>query len=657
VADKLGPWLRLDIHRMVFLTRVLMWIVAGIFAIGSPYDIWVWIGAGLVTIGGGLAVRRFGYMGVNLAAVAVDLAAITWAVGLSGGSAGDTWVLYGGEALSLTAYGSLRWTVLGAAVIVAAYAWRLGPAALAPRFAFQVVVLMVFVAAAGAMGRGFVVQKINISDGRRRLAQFDNLRAMQDNLLRDAPLEVLLDTLLRQGLQLVDLELGYIGIPDTQNLMHMKTQVGLTDRSNSQVWDTTTSEPTATAVRLGQMVVYNQVSADKLADVAREGFGSIAMTPLYDGRTLLGVLAVGSPKPDRVTAELKPLIQALATIAVGQIRYDRERAASRKRGRLLTTLERVGRLMNSNLHMKSLLPTLHQTVAEELQTDTFFVMLTIAHDANQVYMAYLYDDGREYSPEVLPLPTSGPTAEVIRTGEARLYEGVPPGAGIIGSPRDVVGMVVAPLRHESRVIGAISAQSYRSAYDQDHLEFLSAVASQAAIAIENAQLYQRTEEIALTDHMTGLGNSRRFEATLAQMVERADPDSHPLALLMIDSDSLKRINDQYGHRAGDAHILQLARAISGNVRAGDVACRYAGDEFVVLLPDTPLTAAERVGERIRMAVAEGFTWEDGTMIPTSVSVGVASFMHGMSMDDLFSRADQAMYGAKQDGRNRVTVMP
>lgn len=657
MRDWLQPWARFDIHRVLFLARVVVWIAAGFFAFGSPYDGWVWLGAALMLGGGALAVRVWGYGRWNRIAIVLDIAAVTVAVPLSGGTGGDTWVLYGGEALALTAYGSLQWTAAGSLLMIAAYAFAVGPDALTVRFAFQAAMLAVFIVGAGTLGRGFVVQQQRVREDRRRMTQLESLRVIQENLLREAPLEVLLDNLLRQGLQLVGLDFGYIGVQVAHGQMQMMTQVGFPDRGSNRTWEVASSEPTATAVRMGTIVVYNDVEAEGLEELVHEGFGSVAIMPLYDGRMLLGVLAVGSPHPNLITAEVEPLVTALATLAAGQIRYDRESAESRKRGRLLTTLERVGRLMNSNLQMKSLLPTLHRTVAEELQIDSFVVMLTIPHDPGKVYMAYLYDDGQRYSPEVLPLPDHGPTAEVIRSGEARRFEGVPAGSGNIGSSREVVGMLVAPLRHEARVIGAISAQSYRSAYDQDHLEFLSAVASQAAIAIENAQLYQRTEEIALTDHMTGLGNSRRFQAVLAQMLEQADADEHPLALLMIDSDSLKRVNDEHGHKAGDAHIIQLAQAITGSVRNGDVACRYAGDEFVVLLPDTPLNAAERVGERIRQAVAEGFVWESGTRVNTSVSVGVAPFMTGMTVETLFSRADQAMYLAKEAGRNRVMVMP
>jgi diguanylate cyclase (GGDEF)-like protein len=286
-------------------------------------------------------------------------------------------------------------------------------------------------------------------------------------------------------------------------------------------------------------------------------------------------------------------------------------------------------------------------------------LLTIPGSPNQGYMAYLYDEGRAYDPITVTLNENSPTSEVLRTGEPRLWVGEPVGASTIGSDRPVQGMLVAPLNREGRVIGAISAQSYRAPYDRDHLDFLSAVANQAAIAIHNAQLYQRAEEVAMTDHLTGLGNSRRFNLVGDELLQRAKDEQRALAVILIDSDSLKAVNDSHGHAAGDAHLQHLARTILDNIRSGDQAFRYAGDEFVVVLPDARLEAAYKVAERIRLAVAAGFTWQGKWLRDISVSVGVAELTADdppdITMEDLFSRADAAMYRAKMAGKNRVAM--
>jgi diguanylate cyclase (GGDEF)-like protein len=123
---------------------------------------------------------------------------------------------------------------------------------------------------------------------------------------------------------------------------------------------------------------------------------------------------------------------------------------------------------------------------------------------------------------------------------------------------------------------------------------------------------------------------------------------------MIDSDNLKRVNDSYGHEAGNRLLRQLASAIQAELRATDVPARYGGDEFIVLLPETPAKGALDVAERIRAAIARMPLATEGTSVVASVSVGVACFPEdGRTLDTLAARADRALYEAKQRGRNCV----
>lgn len=653
-TDLTAQWRRIEVPQVVFFTRVAVWVGCALFALGSPWALWVGLGAAVVTFGGLLAHRWVSYEVLNQIEVALDIVAISLAIRLTGGLASNAYILYGGEALSLTAYSKLRWSVLGGVVIAASYALVVGAAALSWLFAFRVFGLVVFILSAGFLGQAFIVQQVVVRRHRRQMQQMASLRAIQDSLLREEPLETLLDTLLTQGLQVLDLDVGYIGILESDGLMHMRATVGLPATYQLVRWDPAVSEPTRTAVSEGHLTFVSPLEAYTAGVAQTEVFQSLAVCPLYDGGHLLGVLAMGSRSHVMPEEETRPILESLAALASGQIRFDRERQANRKRGRLLTSLERVGKIVNGNLKMRTLLPILHQAVAEELQTDVFFVVLRVPGDENRAYMAYLYDEGEVYEPETFDLTEDGPTTQVLKTGEAGLFN--QPSTGVqIGSQRDPIGMLVAPLKHESRVIGAISAQSYRSPYDQDQLEFLSAVASQATVAVQNAQLYQHTEQVALTDHLTGLGNARGFSETLTRLIEDAVRFGSSLSLLLIDSDSLKAINDRYGHAAGDAHLQHLADVIRKNVRGKDAAFRYAGDEFVVLLTDTEINSAVIVAERICLSANQGLEWQ-GQMVSVSVSIGVAEYEMGMTVEDLFVKADQAMYRAKETGKNRVALL-
>ena len=165
---------------------------------------------------------------------------------------------------------------------------------------------------------------------------------------------------------------------------------------------------------------------------------------------------------------------------------------------------------------------------------------------------------------------------------------------------------------------------------------------------------QRAKLLSETDDLTGLFNTRGFAIAANRLFGQAVRYDRPASLLMVDSDSLKGVNDAYGHDAGNRLLRHLAAAIQGELRATDVPARYGGDEFIVLLPETPAKGAFDVAERIRKSISATPLVLDGRTIPCTVSIGVACFPEdGRSLDTLAARADRALYQAKKDGRNRV----
>jgi diguanylate cyclase (GGDEF)-like protein len=164
----------------------------------------------------------------------------------------------------------------------------------------------------------------------------------------------------------------------------------------------------------------------------------------------------------------------------------------------------------------------------------------------------------------------------------------------------------------------------------------------------------RAKLLSETDELTGLFNLRGFSIAAGGLFGQALRYDREACILMIDSDDLKRINDAYGHDAGNRLLQQLARCIRNELRHTDVSARYGGDEFIVLLPETPLKGAQDVAERIRVSVAESPLDAGGARINSTVSIGIACYpADGRTLDAITARADRAMYAAKQAGRNRV----
>ncbi len=193
--------------------------------------------------------------------------------------------------------------------------------------------------------------------------------------------------------------------------------------------------------------------------------------------------------------------------------------------------------------------------------------------------------------------------------------------------------------------------------------FAAALAPMLLVAYITTMLSQdilnamaRVKLISETDELTHAYNMRAFIAIARRECALANRYNRTLSLLMVDSDSLKKVNDTHGHEAGDRLIKLVVQCIRDGLRTTDVVARYGGDEFMCLLPETGSEGAALVAERIRLRIAETALNDGPTAIPTSVSVGVATYPeHGDEFDKLAKNADRALYASKAQGRNRITV--
>ena len=177
------------------------------------------------------------------------------------------------------------------------------------------------------------------------------------------------------------------------------------------------------------------------------------------------------------------------------------------------------------------------------------------------------------------------------------------------------------------------------------------------LAQTNVMLRQREAQIvalSLTDPLTGVGNRRRLEEILAADVGRAERMNKKLSAFIVDLDHFKRVNDVYGHAAGDTVLIALAELLRAHTRASDVVTRVGGEEFVVLMPDTGREHAAIIAERLREAL--GCTRIKPLRNPVTMSVGVVERLAGESGEALLRRADKALYEAKKHGRNRVVII-
>ncbi len=316
----------------------------------------------------------------------------------------------------------------------------------------------------------------------------------------------------------------------------------------------------------------------------------------------------------------------------------------------------VLRESTSSHDLEKVLEVLVTRIGPALRADRIAVLLHTESGGLEVRAAWGFAEspvGRE-----LARPSTGPWSvdrgmmvvpDVSRTpGAVRFWDELPRtgsfAAGPITHRDDEIGLLVLT-RSEDDPLGEIAGR------------YLEAVADHAAMAIFNAQLVVRLEDLSTHDELTGLPNRRLFDRRLERAIAWADRYGHELSVLALDIDHFKHLNDANGHAAGDTALVALAETLGSSLREVDTAARVGGEELWVLLPDTRLDAAVDVAEKLRLAVAAlDVPGAAGQPLGHfSVSIGVATRATTESRGSLLERADEALYRAKRDGRDRVAA--
>lgn len=271
--------------------------------------------------------------------------------------------------------------------------------------------------------------------------------------------------------------------------------------------------------------------------------------------------------------------------------------------------------------------------------------------------------------------------EVARGFEPSPFSAIPVGRGVAGraalgapvlvpSPDEAVPetaevepatttALAVPLVRAERTIGVLALydRTVPEPFAPDDVATLASFAGQASVAIENVLLHQEAQRLSLTDGLTGVWNRRYLQLVMGKEIDRAQRFGRSVALLLVDIDHFKKVNDEFGHLCGDEVLVEVTRRLLASIRSQiDTVGRYGGEEFIVLLPETPLEGARVVAEKVRTSIGgRPFTCETGAgEISVTVSIGIASFPEdGRTVDDLVHAADLALYRAKQGGRDRV----
>ena len=217
--------------------------------------------------------------------------------------------------------------------------------------------------------------------------------------------------------------------------------------------------------------------------------------------------------------------------------------------------------------------------------------------------------------------------------------------------------LIAPLLCQDKVVGVLNLadKSGPQGFTRDDIALVELVGQLVGASIGNIAMFERIQHQASTDGLTGLVNHRTFYEVLEKELWRSKRYGEQISLIMVDVDNLKKINDTLGHRAGDCVIKEISSRVQESIRQIDTAARYGGDEFAIILPNTSLTDAAVVAERmVNVVGGSPVVWRKEE-IPISISVGLGQYDAEDTPDDIASRSDKALYAAKQAGKNTFKI--
>jgi diguanylate cyclase (GGDEF)-like protein len=339
-------------------------------------------------------------------------------------------------------------------------------------------------------------------------------------------------------------------------------------------------------------------------------------------------------------------------------------------------IEATNRELKSHVKELSALFQLNQAMISTLDLNVLFDrMLQVLRDLLQCsdVVLLLYDPGAD---KLEVRRTIGPESERIQGVTFRLDEGI---TGLAAQTqklfyiRDLAAderslnyktgmmgtgsMVSVPLVVKNRLVGVLNIHNEKiDGFTEAELKLIQAVANQAAIAVENARLYERTRDLSNTDELTNLANRRHFQEILKRETAHARRYHSPFSLIMADIDNFKRFNDIHGHLIGDMVLKKVANLLLQNTRGIDLVGRFGGEEFIILLPKTDKEGAMAAAEKLRQRMAEERFLSHEHAGPLTLSLGIAEFpTDSNEIYELIDLADRALYQAKEAGRNRVAV--
>ena len=358
----------------------------------------------------------------------------------------------------------------------------------------------------------------------------------------------------------------------------------------------------------------------------------------------------------------------LAHFEAARAREGQARRAGDTQGRLRTTTRRLSILTdivktaNSILEPRKIIELIMAKVQELIPSEAWSILMLDEEKQELTFELALGEKGKDVAVFRVKVG-EGIAGWVAQTGEPTIVNDTSKDPRFArrfdaSTQFQTSSVLCAPLISRGRTIGVVQVINKQGGkFTQADLELLLTLVEPCAIAIENAILFQRTEQLTITDDLTRLFNSRYLNLYIGREIKRCKRHGIPLSVIFLDLDGFKSVNDAHGHLAGSRTLTEVGAILVEAVRECDILARYGGDEFVVVLPETPPSGALVIAERIRSAIeSHVFLRDAGLEARISASFGIASYPdHALTPEGLIQKADQAMYRVKERDKNGIEV--
>ncbi len=395
------------------------------------------------------------------------------------------------------------------------------------------------------------------------------------------------------------------------------------------------------------------------------GIQTLLLVPMVASGECLGIIALGEVRQwerEPFNQDKINLLQTLATQVASAIQKEHLLQEAHRHAQRLAAINEVSRAISSTIEMDDLLELIYQQLSQVIPSDSYYVGLYDPDEQVQDILV-LIDNGKRFPPARVPIG-DGLVSLILTTQKPVLVHHLSQQAAslpitpvVVGEDKPSESWLGVPLLTGERYLGHLAIASYTPyAFDNDDAMLLTNVASQAALALDNARQHAAVKEQARRDSLTGAYNHGYLLTALHEAVERGRQTGTPVSLLMLDIDFFKQYNDRFGHVVGDQVLCALVKAIQTHVKKSDIVGRWGGEEFSIGLPGSNISQAVDVAEQIRRSLAEiEMNDKNGNLIPCpTVSQGAATFpYHASNSAELVDVADQALYRAKNAGRDKI----